>query len=202
MVAVQLAPFAWKQTNAVLCKEYLQAILSFKGDNVGPIIHVLNGIDGSGRLPPIDVFPSRKALLELSWPAIFGISLFASFRDIYVFARVMESIWQVYFLNSLRFQALGRHLWWQRLRSGGSLADLHYASEDLRSGRDIAEELAPVDLVIHRMYHIWTQERGYPGMGHGMDYDWVVNVANLCFRITSTLRYRHMWVIFFSRDRR
>ncbi|VDB87278.1 unnamed protein product [Peniophora sp. CBMAI 1063] len=192
MVLVQLAPFSWNQANADICKGYLEAIFRDKGDDIGPIINIISSIDASGRLPAIDDFPSRRTLLELSWPAIFGLSLFASNQDITVFARAMESIWLVYFMHSLRFQALGRHLWFQSLRTGMSLGELRYAPADLRSGRDIARELGPVDLVIHRLYAIWMQERGYPGMGHGMDYDWVVNVSNLCFRITSTLQYRHM----------
>ncbi|VDC01194.1 unnamed protein product, partial [Peniophora sp. CBMAI 1063] len=104
----------------------------------------------------------------------------------------MESIWLVYFLHSLRFQALGRDIWARTLRSGASLPGASYAREDLRLGRDIAEELGPIDLVVSQLYCVWMQERGYAGMGHGMDYDWVLNVSNLCLRITSTLRYRHM----------
>lgn len=113
-----------------------------------------------------------------------------------MFARVMESIWIVLFLHNLRFQALSRHLWseWM-LRSAGSSAEtLHYAAKDLRRGRDIADELAPVDLVVARMYQRWMQERGYPGIGHGMHSDWVVNVGALCLRIMSTLPQRVKYV--------
>ncbi|VDB96125.1 unnamed protein product [Peniophora sp. CBMAI 1063] len=192
MVPVRLAPFSWDQANADICKDFLRAILRDKGDNVGSIINILNAIDNSGRLPAIDVFPSRSDLLDASWPGIFGLSLFASKQNIAMFAQAMESIWLVYFLHSLRFQALGRHLWFHNLMSREAGAELHYAPEDLRLGRDIAAELGPVDLVIHRFYSKWMQERGYPGMGHGMDYDWVVNISSLCLRITSTLQYRQM----------
>ncbi|VDB94425.1 unnamed protein product [Peniophora sp. CBMAI 1063] len=203
MVPVQLAAFDWNKADADVCVGYLRAIMLHKGDDVGPIIDILNQIDDSGRLPAIHTFPSRDALLKLSWPAIYGLSLFASRRDIYVgrlflvmrmmynrafrqvFAKAMESIWLVYFLHSLRFQAVGRHLFFDTSTTS-------YRPEDLRLGRHIAEELGPVDLVVSRMYAIWMEERGYPGMGHGMDNDWVINISNLCFRITSTLRYRHM----------
>ncbi|VDB98999.1 unnamed protein product [Peniophora sp. CBMAI 1063] len=192
MVLVQLAPFQWNQANADVCKDYLQAICLYKGDNIAPIIKIIGSIDASGGLPAIDEFPSRRMLLDLSWPAIFGLSLFASNRDLMTFARAMESIWLVYFLHSLRFQAVGWYLWFRSVTSGRSEGEVHYAPTDLRLGRDIAGELGPIDLVIHRLYSLWMQERGYPGMGHGMDYDRVVNVSNLCLRITSTLQYRHM----------
>ncbi|VDB91421.1 unnamed protein product [Peniophora sp. CBMAI 1063] len=190
MVPVQLAPFRWNKQKADVCVGYLRIILLHKGDNIGPIIDILDKIDDSGTLPPIRAFPSRDALRELSWPAIFGLSLFASRSDISSFARAMQSIWLVYFLHSLRFQALGREIWGRTMRSGASFASAIYPQDDLRLGRDIAEELGPVDLVVSQLYFVWMQDRGYPGMGHGMDYDWVVNVSNLCFSVTSTLVHR------------
>ncbi|KZV61558.1 hypothetical protein PENSPDRAFT_670934 [Peniophora sp. CONT] len=172
----------------------------YKRDDLQFIINVIDQIEvaeGSivaTTLPPIDVFPSREALIQTTWLAIFGLSLFASHTDIgapvpQLFSRAMRSINQVYSLNDMRFEALGRKVWMEYIlgvkKSDSTSDGPRYPLEDLRCGWNIAEELAPVDLVVSRMYQTWMKPGTHPGIGHGMHPDWVLNVSSVCLNITS-----------------
>ena len=112
----------------------------------------------------------------------------------------MESIWLIIFLHNLRYQALGRHLFTRHILGFEVNKALRYSTRDVRRGRDIADELAPVDLVVDRLYYRWMQERGFTGMGHGLDFEQILCISNLCLNVTATLEYRQEYVPCFEKQ--